>query len=205
MAGGVLISRSLQIGGESIPNRRFGHWGRFGGFPPPFSEGPFWGSRRGPPFGGAGGPPRDPPPGGGGAHFGGYLITLPVGTEFWDRIRDRPAGRPIPIYLGTKIGPFFGIRRGPAGRGERFWFSGPGAPRAPPRGGPGPPQNDPPKRPPKTPPKRPPWIPPPNPPKTPLFGGDWCIEGVPHLTHFWLCASYHGWVIIGWLCASYHR
>ena len=188
-------SGSLPWQGGELEGWPWGPWGTPGG-------GSETGSRGAPPPGGV---PRGGPGGPGGVHFGGYLITLPVGTEFWDRIRDRPAGRPIPIYLGTKIGPFFGIRRGPAGRGERFWFSGPGAPRAPPRGGPGPPQNDPPKRPPKTPPKRPPWIPPPNPPKTPLFGGDWCIEGVPHLTHFWLCASYHGWVIIGWLCASYHR
>ena len=47
-----------------------------------------------PPDGGSpmGGPPAPPgPPGGpGGGTFGGYLITLPVGTEFWDRILDPP-------------------------------------------------------------------------------------------------------------------
>ena len=132
------------------------------------------GALKGPPLTHPGGSPRDPPgtplPGGSrgpprgarGAHFGGYLITLPVGTEWdifagphfwpksgflppWDRI---PPSNTKRSYLDPQNDPLRGVPRGVPGGPPARGGSPPGArifraPRGPPGGAPGGPREGP--------------------------------------------------------------
>ena len=165
IVGGIPLGR-VHIGGSL--------WGPFGApADPPRRVPP--GTLPGPPSpGGPGAPPR----GARGAHFGGYLITLPVGTEWdifagphfwpksgflppWDRI---PPSNTKRSYLDPQNDPLRGVPRGVPGGPPARGGSPPGArifraPRGPPGGAPGGPREGPfggvpgypPNRPPRTP------------------------------------------------------